>query len=303
MSAALPASAERTYVRAVAHIMVACLAFTALWGLIKYNSQTFHPFMVVVARNLFGLLALVPMMISIGPGLLRTDRIGVHLRRATSGVIATLTTFYAIAHAPLATAMSISYAAPLIATVGAVLFLGEKIKLRRAMALLVGFIGVLIVLRPGYLALTPGIVSGLCAAVATAFSIIAIKQLTMTDDPGVVAIFSFLLMLPPSVLIALPHWQWPSWGQLPALAAVGIAAAIGQLASARAYALAEVTALLPFDFIRFGGVILLGWLWFHERMDALTLTGGLIIFAATLYLAHRERVVARSLKPTLPPTE
>ncbi len=294
---------ERNYLAALGHIIVACLAFTALWGLIKYNSQSFHPFMLVFARNFFGALVLVPMMLLIGRPLWRTDRIGVHLRRAASGVVATFATFYAIAHTPLATAMSISYAAPLIATIGAVVFLGEKIRLRRISALVIGFIGVLIVLRPGYLALTPGIIAGLIAAVATAFSLVAIKQLTRTDDPRAVAIFSFLLMMPPSLILALPYWQWPTWQQVPMLAALGVAAAIGQLSSARAYRLAEMTAILPFDFIRFSGVILLGWLAFGEKLDGLTVLGGTIIFVSTLYLAHRERQVARSVKPTGPPTE
>jgi drug/metabolite transporter (DMT)-like permease len=294
---------ERNYLAAIGHIIVSCLAFTALWGLIKYNSQIFHPFMVVAARNIFGTIALVPMMIGIGPSLFQTNRLATHIRRATSGVVATFATFYSIAHTPMATAMSLSYAAPLIATIGAVLFLGEEIRARRIGALIVGFIGMLIVLRPGYLELTPGVLSGLIAAMATAFSLIAIKQLTRTDNPRVVAIYSFLLMLPASLLIAAPHWQWPTWQQLPLLAAVGIMAAIGQLASARAYRLADMTAILPFDFIRFSGVILLGWLLFKERMDALTILGGLIIFTATIYLAHRERVVARSIKPTGPPTE
>jgi drug/metabolite transporter (DMT)-like permease len=294
---------ERNYLAAMGHIILACLAFTALWGLIKYNSQSFHPFMIVFVRNVFGALALVPMMLIIGRPLWQTTRIGIHIRRATSGLIATFATFYAIAHTPLATAMSISYAAPLIATIGAVIFLGEKIRLRRISALVTGFIGVLIVLRPGYLALTPGIISGLIAAVATAFSLVAIKQLTRTDDPRAVTIFSFVLMLPPSLILALPYWQWPTWSQLPMLAAVGIAAAIGQLSSARAYRLAEMTAILPFDFIRFSGVIVLGWLVFGEKMDELTILGGIIIFVSTLYLAHRERQVARSIKTTGPPTE
>lgn len=286
-------------------MVLASLSFASMWGVIKYASQTlgYHPFMIVVARNFFGLIACLPLIVSLGPGLLRTDRLMIHLRRATSGLVATFATFYAISHAPLATAMSINYAAPLIATVGAVLFLGEQIRIRRILALIVGFMGVLIVLRPGQSPMTPGIAAALVSAVATAFSVVAIKQLTATDDPRAVAIFSFVLMLGPSILVALPVWQWPSWQDVPLLAGVGLLATLGQLTLTRSYRLADVTVLMPFDFVRFGGVILIGWLFFGEHMDTMTILGGLIIFGATIYLAHRERVAARSVMPTHQPRE
>jgi drug/metabolite transporter (DMT)-like permease len=298
-------TAEQRFLAAVGWMVLASLAFAGMWGVIKYASQTlgYHPFMIVVSRNFFGLIACVPMIVSVGPALFTTSRLSVHVRRATSGVIATFATFYAISHAPLATAMSINYAVPLIATVGAVLFLGEQIRLRRVMALTVGFIGVLIVLRPGQIPMTPGILAALVSAVATAFSVLAIKQLSTTDDPRAVAIFSFVLMLVPSILIALPFWQWPHWKDVPVLAVIGFLAVVGQLSVSRSYRLADVTALLPFDFIRFGGVILIGWLYFQERMDLFTILGGMTIFLSTIYLAHRERIAARRAMPARQPRE
>ncbi len=291
-------TSDQKYLAAIGWMLISSLAMACMWGLIKYCGQVrgYHPFMLVVARNTFGLLFCLPMILQVGLALLQTDRIGNHLRRATSGVVATLATFYAISHAPLATAMSISYAAPLIATVGAVFFLGERIRIRRILALVVGFAGVMIVLRPGQIPLTLGIMASLIACVATAFSIITMKLLSATDDPRAVVIYSFILMLVPSLLAALPSWQWPRLNDVPALAAIGLMAAVGQFSIIRSYQLAEVTALLPFDFVRFSSVILIGWIFFQERMDGLTILGGLVIFASTLYLAHRERRVAKAIK-------
>jgi drug/metabolite transporter (DMT)-like permease len=302
---ATASAAEQRFVAAIGWTVLASLSFASMWGVIKYTSQTlgYHPFMIVVARNFFGVVACVPMMVALGPELLRTHRLSAHARRATSGVIATFATFYAISNAPLATALSINYAAPLVATVGAVFFLGERIRIRRMLALAVGFIGVLIVLRPGHLPMSMGIAAAMISAAATAFSIVAIKQLTATDDYRAVIVYSFVLMLIPSILIALPYWRWPDLKDVPVLALIGLLAVTGQTGLTRSYRLVEVTVLMPFDFIRFGGVILIGWIFFQEHIDAFTILGGCIIFLSTIYLAHRERVAARIAMPARQPRE
>jgi drug/metabolite transporter (DMT)-like permease len=212
----------------------------------------------------------------------------VHMRRAASGMIATLATFYAVVHAPMATAISISYAAPLFATIAAVLFFGEKIRVRRISALLIGFAGILIVLRPGAIPMTAGIVAAMIASVATALSLISVKQLTNSEDPRTIVFYSFALMLLPSLVIAWPHLSWPQGRDWFAILP---------------YALADTSALLPYDFFRFILVVAIGIIWFGERFDGFTLLGGSIILASTLYLAHRERVAAHSSKPTAAPKD
>ena len=291
------------HMRAPAYMIVACVAFAALWGLVRLASETMHAFLVVFYRNLFGLLALLPALIAGGRAGLATSRFGTHVRRATSGVIATFATFYAVANAPMATVMAINYTIPLFATLAAILFLKERVRWRRMAALLVGFIGMLIVVRPGHLPLTPGIGAALLAAVATAFSIIAMKQLSRTETSLAVVTYSFVLMLPPSLLVALPYWQWPSWQELLVLAGVGLAATIGQSGTVKAFALAEATAVLPYDFVRFGLVICIGTFAFGDPVDAFTYLGGAVILCATIYIAHREAVAARRARPASTPRE
>ncbi len=264
-----------------------------MWVLIRYASHDVHAFVIVFFRNFFGTLVLVPMMLR-NKGLMKLNRVKANLRRATSGFIATTGTFYAVSHAPMATALSINYTAPLFATVGAVLFLGEKIHFRRVAALIIGFAGMLIVVRPGALPMTPGVLAAMISAVSTAFSIIAIRQLVASDDSRSVAAWTFILMTPPSLVVALFFWTWPPANVWPLLFAIGCAAAVGQLSMNRAFALAETSAILPYDFVRFGLVTLAGITFFHERLDALTVVGGVVIFAVTVYLAIRERQVARA---------
>lgn len=286
-------STADTTARGVISMVVACIAFGIMWALIRLASVEVHPFEIVFFRNLLGLIVLSPLLL-LHPGLLKSSRMPVHLRRATSGFVATLGTFYAVANAPLATALAINYTAPLFATIGAVLFLGERIHARRVAALVAGFVGMMLVLRPGALPMTPGIVAAMISAVSTAFSYLAVRALVGSDDSRAVAIWSFVLMLIPSLGVALFVWRWPPqhvWGLL---VGIGICAAIGQLALSRAFALAEASAVMPFDFVRFGLVTLFGVWLFGERLDAGTLAGGAIILGATIYLAVREAAAARA---------
>ncbi len=287
-----------TTTRGIFWMILSCIAFASMWVMIRFASHDVHAFVIVFFRNLFGTLVLVPMMLR-NKGLMRIGRLRANLRRATSGFIATTGTFYAVSHAPLATALSINYTAPLFATVGAVLFLGEKIQARRVAALIIGFAGMLIVVRPGALPMTPGVLAAMLSAVSTSFSIIAIRQLVASDDSRSVAAWTFILMTPPSLVLAVLYWTPPPLALWPLLFVIGCVAAVGQLAMNRAFALAEASAVLPYDFVRFGLVTIFGITIFDERLDAMTILGGVVIFGATVYLAVRERQVARAAA-TLP---
>jgi drug/metabolite transporter (DMT)-like permease len=291
-----------THWRGPVWMILSCITFAGMWGLVRIASQDLHPFVTAFFRTFFGLFVLAPMALRHGRSLLQTERIWLHFRRAGSGVIAMFGTFYAIANAPMATAMAINYSAPLIATLGAVVFLGERIRARRMAALAVGIVGVLIVLRPGNLELTPGILAALLAAVATGISILTVKQLSGTDNATAIALYSFVLMLPFSFIGALLFWSWPqqasTWFVLMLL---GVCASVGQYSLAKAFSAAEATALLPLDFFRFLLVTLVGIFGFGEPFDIFTMIGAALVLAATVYVAHREAVAARAHKPASTP--
>jgi drug/metabolite transporter (DMT)-like permease len=273
-------------------MVLACISFAGLWVMIRLGSEELHPFALVVWRNFLGLLWLMPMVL-LTPGLLKTDRLPGHMRRAASGVIATFATFYAVANAPMANVLAINYTAPLFATIGAVLFLGERVRWVRGGALALGFLGMLLVLQPGSAEMTPGLWAAVVSAITTAFSYLAIKALTGQDDPRAVAVWSFILTTPVSFVLALPFWAWPSDRLWPILFGMGACAAAGQLALSRAFSLADASAVLPFDFVRFGLITLAGILLFGERYDLATILGGTVILASTIILALRERALAR----------
>lgn len=271
------------------------MAFASMWVNIRYASRTLHPFEIVFFRSAIGLVFLLPMLLRT-PGLLKRARMPLHLRRALSAFIAMLGTFYAVSNAPLATALAINYTAPLFATLGAILLLGEKLRTRRIVTLLIGFLAMLVVIRPGALPMTPGVIAALVSAVATGLSIVAIRQLTALDDSRAVAAWSFILTALPSLIVASFVWTWPPIGVWPFLLAIGGAAAIGQLALSKAFALAEASAVLPYDFVRFGLITWAGIALFGEQYDWLTIAGGGVILASTIYLAYREARVAKSAR-------
>jgi len=279
------------HVRAIFWMVTSCISFAGLWVLIRLISQEMHPFAIVVWRNFIGLLWLLPMLL-LTPGLLKTNLLPGHMRRATSGVIATFATFYAVAYAPLANVLAINYTAPLFATVGAVLFLGERVRWIRGAALAVGFLGMLLVLRPGATEMTPGLWAAIVSALATAFSLIAIKALTGVDDARAVAAWSFILTTPVSFVLALPFWSWPSANLWPLLIGLGACAAAGQLSLSKAFSLADASAVMPYDFVRFALITAAGILLFGERYDMITIIGGAIILGASISLALRERIIS-----------
>ncbi len=286
--------------RGPAWMVLASLAFAGMWTLIRVASRDLHPFVVTFWRNAFGTVVLLPFLIR-HRALMRASPVARHLKRATSGFIGTFATFFAIANAPLAIVQSIYFAAPLFATLGAALFLGEPIRAHRITALAIGFLGILVVLRPGIAPMSLGIGAAIVAAVFTAGSFLAIKQLVGTDDSRVVAAYSFLLMLAPSAVVAAFRWKWPHGITWAWLALLGVLAVVGQSSMTRAFSAADATAVMPFDFARFAIVVAIGWYGFGEKVDALTLIGGAVILGSTCYLVYREAVVGRSLKPASQP--
>jgi drug/metabolite transporter (DMT)-like permease len=272
--------------------IVSCVAFASMWVMIRYAARHLHSFEIVFFRNFLGLIFLLPMMLG-NPGLMRRDRMRLHLGRATSGFVATMGTFYAVANAPLADVLAINYTAPLFGTLGAVVMLGERIRARRIAALGVGFLGMLLVLRPGAVPLTPGIMAAIIAAITTGYSIVAMRSLVGVDDARAVAAWTFILTTIPSLFVALFVWTMPPVAVWPLLAAIGAAAAIGQLTLTRAFSLSEASAVLPLDFVRFGLVTAAGIGLFEETYDAMTLAGGALILGSTIYLAVREAQLRR----------
>jgi len=294
-SAASPAA------KAAALMLGSTLGFAAMILCIRLGSASgIHTNEIGFFRNFFGLLVLLPFVLRRGQPFPRTRHFTRYLVRTTIGLTAMLCSFWVIAHLPLSQAISLSYSAPIFVTVGAILILGETVKLRRWAAVISGFIGVLVILQPWSHAFSPAMLVAVLAAALTATVSIQNKQLSQLDPPETVVLYTYLFWVPMSLLPALPVWQWPdvtTWGWL---VGTGIFGTLGQLLWVRALRIGEVSALQPISFIQLPVVALFGWWLFDETPDRWTPLGAVIILAANTYIARREAQLARKVKEPTP---
>jgi drug/metabolite transporter (DMT)-like permease len=278
-----------------AWMVLASAGFAVMIGLIRYVADTgIHAFEIAFFRNLFGLAAIYPWVAKLGLSGLRTQRHPLYAVRALLGVISMLCWFWALSLMPITEAVALSFTAPFFTTILAALLLGEIVRLRRWTAVLVGFAGALVILRPqgaGFPLFEAALV--LVSAATQAGSAICIKQLARTEPPNVIVAYMVIYLTPLSILPALLFWSWPSPAQLGWLALLGVAATLAHLCYTRALRAAEASAVAPFDFARLIFTALIGFFVFDQRSDLWTWIGAAIIFASGVYIAHRETRASR----------
>ena len=178
-------------------------------------------------------------------------------------------------------------------TILAALMLGEHVRGRRWAAVAVGFIGVLVIVRPGSTEFTAGTLVALLAAVLSAIVAIQIKQLSRADAANTIVLYTYLFWVPISFVPALFVWEWPQGIVWLWVIGAGLFGTGGQVLWTHALQLGEVSALTPISFVQLPLVAVVGWIWFDERVDVWTWVGAGIILAANAYIAHREAVLLR----------
>ncbi len=269
------------------------LAFGMMALAIRYATEYVPTPEVAFFRNAFGLLALLPMLLRPGRAPLKTQQLPRYLLRSAIGLASMLCGFWALGHLPMAQAVSLSYSTPLFVTIAAVLWLGETVRARRWAAVVIGFIGVLVIVRPGASGFTPGSLVAVAAAVLSSLVAIQIKQLTRVDSADTVVFYTYVFWVPLSLVPALFVWVWPSGIAWLWLVATGVMGTLGQLLWTRALRLGEVSALTPISFIQLPLVSVFAWLLFGEALDRWTVVGALIILGSNAYIAHREAMLSR----------
>ncbi|MGF1610786.1 MAG: DMT family transporter [Kiloniellales bacterium] len=275
------------------YMAAAALGFAVMNTIIRYLSADFEPLQIAFFRNVFALAFMLPWLSRVGVTGLRTQRLGTHLWRAAIGFLSMVCWFYAIALLPLAEAISLNFTVPLFVTIGAALVLGEVVRLRRWSATIVGFLGVLIIVRPGFAEVTWPMALPILAAALMAVAALIVKSLSATEPPAVVVVYMNLILTPLSLVPALFVWRWPDGWSLLLFLALGLVAAVAHIALTRSYARADASAVMPFDYLRLPFVAVLGFLLFGELPDLWTWLGAAVIAAAAIYIARREAQVAR----------
>ena len=249
-------------------------------------------------RAFFGLIFTLPLLIKPGLGLLRTSRFHLYLLRGLTGAMSMLASFWALAHLPLAQAVSISYSTPLFVTIGAVFLLGEVVRARRWTAVALGFLGVLVIMRPGSVHFSIDMLIALIGAAFAASSYISIKFLSRTEPPDAVVIYMSLIMSPIALVPALYAWTWPDATGWLWLVLTGLIGTVAQVMMTRAYEAGDVSALVPINFLQLPVVVICAYFVFGQKLDAATALGAGIIIAANIYITHREARLGRQLRST-----
>lgn len=287
---------------------VSLMAFVALINaidacIVRVLSPDVHPFVMGFTRTLFGALAVMPMILR-NPQILRSHWRGVHVLRAVLKLGSLVTLFAALAGAPLATVTAIGFAAPVFLTIGAWIFLGESPHPVRIVAAILGFAGVLVILRPG--AAGPGaettffLLLALLSAAMTAAIQILLKIMGRRDSARTLVVWNLLATVPIAAIPALFFWTSFGWEIWALLAVQGVIGAANQTLATRALQLADASLVAPVDFLRLPLVAALAYTFFGEVVGAAVWVGATLILVATVLIgmtARKSRTAPRTGPP------
>ncbi|MCP1336900.1 DMT family transporter [Hyphomicrobiales bacterium FT118] len=284
-------------------MMLSGVSGTLMLSAIKHLAEDLHPLQIAFFRCVVGFIVLAPMLWQIGGvRAMRTRHIGLHALRGLLNAGAMLCFFWAVSITPLAMISAINFTAPLFATLLAILILGERVGIRRWAGLVIGFAGTLVIVRPGFEAVSPGAILALVSSLVWAGAMIVIKRLTHEESPLVITLYASIFVGLFALIPAIAVWQWPTGWQWGWLALIGVFGSAVQYFLTRAFSLADTTLVLPFDFLKLVWASIAGLFLFQEVPDIWTWIGGSVIFASSFYIAYRERRRGVPPRPRVPDT-
>ena len=270
-------------------MLLAAASFAAMGGCIRFLAiNDVHPLITGFARSVLGVVFLSPWILRAGLDILRTQRHGLFCLRGLISAACQALYFVALAYIPMADAVSLTFTAPLFGTLLAAILLGEVLRLRRSIAMLIGFAGVLIVLRPGFAEITWLTATPLLAAVGMAAIWVLVKMLSRTEPTERIVLYMVLYTVPFSFAAALFVWTTPTWADVPWLVATAVFGNLGQFLMTRAYKVADATAIFPYDFARLPFTAIIAYLLFAQEPLIWTWIGAAVIFGSSAYITHRE---------------
>jgi len=273
--------------------------------MVRGISDQFHVFQIVFFHNM---VAFVVMALFIFAGrrrhYLKTTKITLHLARALLGIISLTMYFYAFTVIPLTEARAIALTGPLVSALFAVIFLKEKAGWHRALALVIGFLGAMLILRPGSASFSYVSLMVIAAVVMWAVIELIIKVLSRTESTATQLFYLSGLMSLFALPGALFYWQMPaSLGEWSWLIAIGLIFLINIIAVFNAFKHADITVVMPFDFSGMVFTTIIAYIAFHEMIDLPTAIGSIIIVISSVYIARREAKKAKEIHATPPQSE
>ena len=260
---------------------------TTMHCLIRFATEDHHPFEVAFFRTIFVLIIFLPLVARNGISSLKSNNIKLQTVRAIVGSVAMLCMFYGLSITELAKATALMFTVPIFATILAILFLKEIVGIRRWLAMIVGFTGAVIVLRPDVeLGFGPLLI--LCASLMWSSSMLMAKTLTKTDSISSITFWQAAGLIPATFILAIPVWQWPNLSQLFMFLMIAIAGTLVHWFLNEALKRAEISALLPLDYLRLIWSVSMGFIFFNELPHAGLWFGAALILGASTYIGIRQ---------------
>ncbi len=277
--------------RAVFYMMIAGLAATFGNATIRFVSPDLHPFEITFFRAFFSLFVLAPMFLRAGPGSLRTRHFPFHVLRGAMQAFGMLVSHWAVAISPMAKVTALSFTGPLFATLLATLFMGERFRLGRMLALIFGFSGAVVIVQPGVIDFDLGAGLALMGAFEFAITMTIVKLMARTESSLTLTLYLGLVATPLTGIAAYFVWVTPTLVHLAWMFVFSACATISNLTAAHAVREADMAVVMPIRFTRLIFAAMIGYFFFAEIPDTYTWIGGMMIFSASMYIAFRERKV------------
>ena len=272
---------------AISLMIISGLFFVLMHSAVKYLSKEVHIFEIAFFRCALVIFVLAPVIIQQGKTIFKTRQPKMQFLRIITNSVAMLCFFYGISTTPLAQLTTLGFTVPIFATILAVIFMKEKIRLRRTTALIIGFIGTIVVMRPD-ISIELGALLIIFSSFLWSICLIFIKKLTQTDSAVTISLYFGIGMVPATFILAFPVMEAIDMRQFTILVFIAITGTLAQTIMNTALKKGELALLLPFDFLRLIWSVLIGYVLFAEEPTFTLWIGGFLIIGSTTYIAWRE---------------
>ena len=269
-------------------MIISGFSFVVMHSSAKYLSNELHIFEITFLRCSLVIFVLAPLIFKEGIKTFITKQPKFQFYRILTNSIAMLCFFYGLTLTTLSQVTALNLTVPIFATFLAIIFLKEKVRIRRVVALCIGFIGTIIVLRPD-ISVNLGSLLILTSAFIWSISLIFIKKLTKTDSAVTISLYAGVGMVPPTFIAAWPYLTMPTFNQFCIILFIAITGTIAQTLLNSAFKRGELVVLLPLDFLKLIWSVLIGYTLFFETTPYTLWLGGFLIVSSSAYIAWRER--------------
>jgi drug/metabolite transporter (DMT)-like permease len=279
-------------------MILSVISFSVMDIVVKLMSSHYPTGQLIFFRGFFGLIPILFIIPKERFGnLLKTEKIKLHLVRAFGGAFAMTFLYLGIKFLPIADAITISFAAPIFATIFSIIFLNEKVRLIRWLAILFGLTGVIIVLKPGTELFTYYSFFPILFCIGFATISIAIKKLSKTEPDYLIALYFTLVLILFGLISISMGWKKIDISDIHYLIIIGLSGSIGNIFLTKSIREADISLVTPIKYLSLVFAIIAGWLIFNEIPSILTISGAMLIIFSTFVIFKREAV--KKIKPTI----